>query len=392
MTTLVRILTSLFFFVFPLGLLIRFKVADNVFVSLLELIIALLFCLLLFNPKLLVQRLLENNFIKFQILFVSVGFISLVINYFIYKDINLFPSLLYLIRYIMVISLILVGQIYFNIIKIKNLVMYSGVGFILFGFFQYLFVYDLRPYTYLGWDDHLYRLVSTFIDPNFSGLFYSMFLLLLLFTAFKKTFKEEIFELIVLFLSGVAVFATYSRSALLSLIGGVFTYLILINRAKYIFLILILVVGFLFLFSDVNIEGLNPFRTVSANNRLVNLSQSLEIASKNPIFGMGFNAYRDVQIRYNYRSYKGSLKSNADAGTDNSLIFVIATTGFIGFAFFVLSYLSLCIKLFKEKGSGLVILSMFVCLIISSMFVNALFYIPIMSWLLLVTGFRKQFF
>lgn len=391
MVGLIRFFTYLFFIVFPLGLLIRIKISDNIFITPLEIIIAVIFLLLATNARLVFSHIKANKFVKYQAIFILIGFLSLLTNAFIYKDINLATSFPYLLRYSALISLVLVGQIYATYIGIKKAALLSGFAFVILGFLQYLFVYDLRPYTVLGWDDHLYRLVSTFIDPNFSGIFYALFAILLFFLIFKKPVRDGIFEVSTLFLSGVAVFATYSRSALLSLIGGIFAYLVSINKARYILIVLLMSSGFLFLFSDVTIEGLNPFRTVSTNNRLVNLSQSIDIAFKNPIFGVGFNAYRDAQIRYNYRDLEGSLKSNADAGTDNSLIFVITTTGLLGFNFFAVSYAFLLISLFKEKGSGKAFFAMFVSVIIGSMFVNALFYVPVMSWLLLVTGFRKQF-
>ena len=44
------------------------------------------------------------------------------------------------------------------------------LGFIaLFGLIQYLLFFDTRVFVYLGWDDHLGRLISTLLDPNFAG-------------------------------------------------------------------------------------------------------------------------------------------------------------------------------------------------------------------------------
>ena len=94
----------------------------------------------------------------------------------------------------------------------------------------------------------------------------------------------------------------------------------------------------LFVVSDTSVEGLNPFRTVSSGERLKSFNEGVYIFEKNSVLGVGFNTYRYAQVRYSIRNQIGAAGSNADAGTDNSWLFVAATTGIVGLVFFCLSY------------------------------------------------------
>lgn len=102
--------------------------------------------------------------------------------------------------------------------------------------------------------------------------------------------------------------------------------------------------------------------------------------------GVGFDAYRYAQ------SKEGFLKENvgtshSGAGTDNSFLFVFATTGVVG----LLIYLFATYKLLKAsyKKSTLpsrVLFASYMALMVGSFFVNALFYPFLLIWLWILMG------
>ena len=68
----------------------------------------------------------------------------------------------------------------------------SGSLIVLLGFIQLMFYPALRNLYYLGWDEHLYRMFSTFLDPNFAGAFFVLFTLFVIDMSlrYKKEFKN----------------------------------------------------------------------------------------------------------------------------------------------------------------------------------------------------------
>lgn len=389
--SLIKVFTYLFFFLFPLGQIFRLRLGSNIAVNPLDIVILILFFLLLSKAKERTGLLLKSNFIKFQLIFLLVGCVSLLLNFYFFQDINLLTASLHMIRYLACISLIMLASFTERNFNINKAIFLSGTAFLFLGFIQYFFFYDLGPYTSLGWDNHLYRLFSTFLDPNFAGIFYVCFFIFLIYNISKNSLSKSYFHIFIAFFTFVAIYVTYSRTAFLALLAGILSIMILKRKFKEILLVLIVLLGFLLLFTDARIEGSNPFRMVSSQNRLDSLKDAFTIIEKNPYFGTGFNAYRYAQLRYSTRETVGSMKSNADAGSDNSLIFVFATVGILGFAPFVASYFFLYKELFYEQAEfGIFLIGILVSLLIGGFFVNALFYTPIISWVFLVIGFRKN--
>ena len=159
-----------------------------------------------------------------------------------------------------------------------------------------------------------------------------------------------------------------------------------------LFLIIIFMTLSVFLLSDTHVEGLNPLRTASSNGRLTGIVQSLEVFSKSPLYGVGFNAYRYAQLRYGLREPIGATISNADAGADNSFLLVLATSGVIGFSFYIMSFVFLIRNYFKNSNSyshiGIAIVS---SLFGGALFTNILFYTPIIGvfFMLIPLGLGK---
>jgi hypothetical protein len=389
---LIRILVCALLIFFPTGEVFRFQIFPNVFVVPQDIIVFLIFCCsLLFYIK--ERQFPQDEKISFgQVGFLIVGVISLIFNKVIYSDINFWVSVLYPLRYLFYLSLLFLPSSIFKTPKIKKLFYFSGGAVLTLGFLQFFLYDNLANLYYLGWDIHLYRMFSTFLDPNFVGVFYVLFLFFVLSNIFKtEKFKDSYLSLIFSFFTFVGIYLTYSRTALVSFAVGVLSLGLLYKKYKLLILVLVLVSVFVLSFSDTHIEGLNPFRTASSGERIESAQNAVKILKKNPVFGVGFNSYRYAQTRFGFRTPNDLIPSNADAGTDNSFLFVLATTGILGFIFFILSYISILKTLFLEKTVlSYMIFCSFFALLAGSMFLNCLFYTPILTWAFLTFSLRKN--
>ncbi len=112
----------------------------------------------------------------------------------------------------------------------------------------------------------------------------------------------------------------------------------------------------------------------------------MRIAKNNFWLGVGFNAFRFTQRDYGFISLDDWQNTNAGAGTDNSFLFVLATTGIFGLIFFVYFWLKASWLSFKIKDntSGRILFSSLILIVLSSMAVNSLFYPWILIWLLIL--------
>src|SRR3989344_41358 len=222
-------------------------------------------------------------------IFAGIGFISLVFNLKFLNVQELVVSFLYLIRWVMY------AFIYFILLefdkhfqrKIPYIMLFSG-GLILFaGYVQYFFYPSLRNLFYLGWDEHLYRMFSSFLDPNFAGAFFSLYLFLVVglleqFAKKKETFKIFLFSALGM-LAFIAIFLTYSRSAILMLIAGSFIYLILKKKLTILMILIILIsISIFFAPKAFKTEGTDLFRKVSSESRISSVKQAILIFTKNP--------------------------------------------------------------------------------------------------------------
>lgn len=288
------------------------------------------------------------------IIFFLISLISLIINLLQFSQLQILLSSLYLAR------LVVYAGLYFVIFDfpdkkfiIKGLI-FSGIAFSAIGLLQYIFFPDMRMMKYLGWDDHYYRIVSSFFDPNFAGVIYACSSLLIL--------RKNKYLFILPF---IALLFTYSRTAYISFFAGLSIYLIQTNRIKYIFLSLIIILFILkTLPTSSGGEGVKLDRTSSINNRLLSMQGGINTFLKNPVFGVGYNTYKFLPDK--------NIQSHSASGVENSYILVLATTGIIGF----LAFLNIIVKL-PPKPEVIAIL-------VSGLFINSLFYPWVMIWLFLI--------
>lgn len=229
----------------------------------------------------------------------------------------------------------------------------------IFGFIQYFFLPDLRALKILGWDDHYFRLVSTFLDPTFTGIIILIGLTLSVFMYLKR--KKNYYLLIGL-LDLLAILLTYSRSTFLALLVS-FVYLFFLTKKKVVLLFPLLMLLFIPLLPRPQSEGAKLERTYSIFQKVENYESSLVLIIKSPITGFGFNNI--CQAKVDYLGEKNT-DSHSCGGLDNSILMIASTTGLLGVIFFL--------HLLTQINFKSLFAVVFVGVFIHSMFANSLFY------------------
>lgn len=383
----------------PFGELFRINIAQDIAVRPLDICVGLsaviavfLYCFKTFSIVPVISRRLT--------FFVIVAAFSLLINISKLGQSQIIASSMYYLRWIsyaMTYFIILNFDKNFNNL-VKKLLILDGVLIIIFGFIQYFLYPNLRNLYYLGWDEHNYRMFSVFLDPNFAGSFFVLFLIFIAGALNEKinkgSGKEKKVLSVLIFISLIAVFLTYSRSAILMLIAGLTTYFLLIGKKKLviglfgsIFLILILLIP------TFDKENTNLLRTASSFARIESYNNAIKIISDHPFLGVGFNTYRYAQETYGFREEETKYPSHADAGSDNSLLFLAATTGFVGLVAYLFMWQGILNIQFheikKKKGMSAVVISSIVGLLVNSFFINSLFFPEIMLWIWMIVGLAE---
>ena len=269
------------------------------------------------------------------------------------------------------------------------------------GFIQLGIYPDLAALEEHGYDPHINRLVSTWLDPNFvGGLLAFVISILLGIILHTKKGTHILGLLLVMAFLGIALFLTFSRSAYLALIAGIFLVSLLQSRKILLIAILLFSLGLMvspraqervgelsqsvtsLMFSSVD----TPDPT--AKLRLESWGQTWQIIQKRPLIGSGYNNLRAV----NYQ--EGFIKDvdvHSGSGSDSSLLTILATTGILGFIPFLLLYLIPVKTAFStwrnkkipkfSRGYSLGLIGGIAALFIHSIFVNSLLFPQILIFL-----------
>lgn len=382
---------------FPIGEVIRIPLIKDVIVKPFDIAVGLTTLSYMFSS--IRPRSYPKTSLAFPIVaFILISVFSLLINLH-YLSFNQFlASVSYVIRWAAYAGIFFVVSSFDPQFKKRLILWLTFVGSIilLLGFIQYIFYPDLRNLYYLGWDEHLYRLFSTFLDPNFAGVFLVLFLLYL-FSLYQliKEVKEKIGVRILSMLTFVGILLTYSRSALVMLIVGSAIFLVLQKKFKIVLgLGVILVVFVLASIQFASSEGTNLLRTASSISRIDSAKDAIRIIKSNPILGSGFNAYRYALYKRSLQNPTSALEQHANSSPDTSILFVLATTGVVGLAAYLYLYfviLKNTLGIFK-KGNilGLYVFSCMIGLMFNSIFINSLFYPFIMFWMWTTVGLTEN--
>lgn len=257
---------------------------------------------------------------------------------------------------------------------------------VLLGLFQLVIFPNLGFWERLGWDPHQNRLVSTFLDPNLLGGFLVMGLVIPLhqwFSSATKIYWRWAWLLIIVLIN-LAVFLTYSRSALLALV--VF-WLVIGLRYWRIALVGLLLVGLVILVSprlQTRVAGIFNI-DITAQQRLDSWQDALTIIQQEPLLGVGYNTLPYTKAQFIYQP-----QSHAYSGFDSSLLTITTTTGSLGLAAYLGMVLLILAGLLKriwanQQFLALGVLASTMALISHSLFVNSWLYAPVLAlwWIML---------
>lgn len=337
------------------------------------------------------KNVFSDTLFKPIIIFAGFAFISLLINSRVLSLPDLFVSALYLLRWIFYAGIyFVVGNFDSGFKKRIPLIMIfiSFIFIVIPGYIQYFFYPDLRNLYYLGWDEHLYRMFSSFLDPNFAAVVFSLLLILILAMRLGKI------GFLLAGLTFIALLLTYSRGGYVMFFAGILALSFLLNKKRYILALLVsLILGIALIPKNLEGEGVKLLRSASILSRIESSRDAIKIFSDNPILGVGFNAYRYAQYRYGFLKGENWRVSHSGAGANNSFLSVLATTGIAGF----LSYLYLWFCILKRAYQGYpksvvsaVVIASALGLFLNAFFINILFFPFIMAWMWTLLGLTEN--
>lgn len=312
--------------------------------------------------------------------FLFAALFSFLFSLSIFKTGPFFVGFLYLLRLTLYLYFLLFVFNFVRGSKVKKALLFNGLIAVssfsaIFGWVQYFWFPDFRPFIVFGWDDHLYRLIGTFLDPGFISIVIVLGIIAALYKYISSGNRKLVFLLAFLLLS---LAFTYSRAGYLSLFAGA---LFLAVSEKKMKEIMLMFAAFLFIVLALPRpagEGVKLERTASTNARLINYSETLKIIRKSPVFGIGFNNL--CLARETFFANK-EHDSHSCSGSDSSLLLILATTGVVGFIIFVWCLVSLLPLVAEKTIYGKVFYSSLAALFIHSLFVNSFFYPWVMGWL-----------
>ncbi|MBU1327256.1 O-antigen ligase family protein [Patescibacteria group bacterium] len=313
--------------------------------------------------------------------FAAIAICSLVLNARRFTSVESGQSLLYLVRWLLYASLYWITAFsQYPSLWLTGLYG-AGMGVAVLGFLQLWLYPDLRNLYYLGWDPHFRRMFSTLLDPNFTGIIIvlTFFLGLLLYPRIAKKAWIVLGEAILV----IALLTTYSRSSFLAFGLGIAA-LVLWQKAWRCGALLLAVFAAGVILMSGQTEGQRLTRSASAYARIGNWTKTIALVKKSPIVGYGFNTLRFVRGEET-NGADSAIPSRAGSGVDNSILFLLATTGIVGAVY----YLWLLCRMVRLASHPSVSAS-FVAILVHSMFVNSLFYPWVMIWMWIVIGVRER--
>lgn len=255
----------------------------------------------------------------------------------------------------------------------------------LFGWLQYLFLPDLRFLKLLGWDDHLFRLAGSFLDPGFAGIILTLGFCLSFYQLLARKEAKSIFLFLSLFFA-LSVLFTFSRASYLALSVGFALCLLsqIKNKLKFVFyglsFVVLVSVAVYFLPKPAG-QGVNLLRTYSIFYRLENYKQTYSIFQSNPILGVGYNNI----CFFRQELFQDIASSHACSGSDSSLLLLFATGGLLGVAL----YFYMLFGIYKSLPRGIykdLLVICFGAVFVHSFFVNSLFYPWSLGFLAILLG------
>lgn len=356
---------------FALGQLDRFNlIGSEVVLHLndLAVLLSLLFGILVRRGR-LVKSIQQNNLSKPVLLWIAAMALSLAANSFRLSSHQIVVASLYALRWVVFSGLYFV----ISSLSVKERRLFRpwllavGIFVALTGLLQYFVLPNVSYLAADNWDDHYYRLIGVFLDPGFTGAILTL-TLFLAFDGLLPKIKNKLIG-IVPGLVYAALALTYSRASYLMYLMAL-TILAFFKKSITILIFGSILLALTFIILPRNSsEGTHLQRENSIIARIHNWQQSVSVWQKQPVLGIGFDAYR--------YTINASPESHSGAGADSSLLLVLATTGIIGF----LAYVHLLRKMLVCGKSDWLFVASFIAVFVHSFFNNTLFYPWIMEWL-----------
>jgi len=363
----------LFLALFPFGQLVRVGIIQPI-----DIIIGLGAIYAIYS------RVKKPNIFKYFTYFLATAVFSYLVSVFLFKQTEVFYGLLYLLR---------LGAYFYFLLYVVNfirkekpdthflsnaLLSVSAISAI-FGWIQYFKIPNLTPFIIWGWDDHLFRLTGTFMDPTFLGLIIVFGLLTSINRFIVSKSKSDLILTIFLLIS---LAFTYSRASYLAFIVSVLVLGVLHKKIKQL---AFLILGLAFLIIVLPTSGntiLGITRTFSAIARVENYKETINIYKNYPLTGTGYN---NLCLAKSQTSGLFNISSHACSGSDSSLLFILATTGIVGFLIFV-NLLFQMAKTMWTIPKGKMFLSIMVATLVHSLFSNSMFYPWILGYIIILFG------
>lgn len=386
-TDVQKILIYSFLALFPLGQLLRIDLLSGDFHLILHPIDGLVgLIVIIYLLKSLVRKELPYGY---GLGFISVLIYSYLFSFAVFKNGGLSEGLFYLIRIIfyMIFAVSIKSSLEGNM-KLKEtyykLLVLITVFIGIFGWVQYIFYPDVRILKYLGWDDHLYRMVGTFLDPGFTGIFLVLGSCLALIKIFEKP-RNILWHVISIFLAFSLLF-TYSRASYVSFLLSL-TVLFWIKNKKILLIPLFTIfIVLIILLPRPSSSGVELERVYSAVLRLKNYQETIEIWKRWPLFGVGYNNM--CLARITYLGEEDAL-SHSCSGSDSSLLLLLSTTGIVGVGVF-LQMIKKTILGITDNFYGTAFVICLLGVAMHSLFVNSLFYPWIMGFMAILYGLSSS--
>lgn len=302
----------------------------------------------------------------------------------------------YLFRWIIYAALYFV----FKDLNVRGMVDYLvviGTAVGVFGLIQYWRWPNLRGLEALGWDPHSFRVAGTFIDPGYTGIILVFTLLAILTREKIKTlgWQAILFQWFVVIINGLALALTMSRASWLALVAGMGAISLLKKSIFHLLTALIFVCAAIIMVPQPVGEGGKIFRTYTIAARIENWKETIGIIKNNLFFGVGFNTLRYTRRHFEVEQPHDWRQSHSGAGVDSSWLFVLTTTGILGFSLYVWIWFRQIRESFSSwnrwrRLNSLLILATLAALFTHSLFLNSQFYPWVMSWIwLLITTENK---
>lgn len=330
----------------------------------------------------LVARFERPKLFKYLIPFLLVATFSFVVSATFFRSQYLLVGLMFLTRlisysyFLVFVWNLITGDEDSKKFIINSLILVSTVSAV-FGWIQYFVFPDLRPLYLIGWDDHLYRLAGTFLDPGFTGFIFFLGLIPVLFK-FSTTGEKRWLLLILFFILSIAF--TYGRASYVTIVAGLVSFAVLTKKFKFSLILVLLFVATLIFLPRPGSEGVQLERTKSISARLTSYKEGLALAKRFPLLGVGYN---NLCLARQVFLGKGNFASHSCSGIDSSLLTIFATTGIVG----LITFFSFTIGIVKSISLdyfGRVLIATGVGIFVHSLFVNSLFYPWIMAWIFIL--------